>query len=177
MARSRPKLTLIEAALLLGLIAVVLAVFVPTFVRRVRTNKISEAAELLREMSRRTSAYYAASRPLLEGGCLPPAAGPTPPEPTEEPHAVDFFSPETAGHETWEAIGFQPQRPIRFSYRFTPTKHGCGLSGSTEEISVVLRAEGDLDGDGVRSVFERRATIRRDGFVPGEELLVHQRTE
>jgi type II secretory pathway pseudopilin PulG len=177
MARGSPRLSLIEAALLLCLIAVVLVVFVPTFMRQIRTNKISEAAELLQEMSRRASAYYDTTRPSLEPGCLPRAAGPTPSAPSEEPRAIDFFSPEAAGHATWEAIGFQPERPIRFSYSYTPGEHGCGLRGSTEDVSVVFRAEGDLDGDGVRSVFERRASAGRDGFTPGDALLVHQRTE
>ena len=177
MARSRPSLSLIEGALLLSLLALILAVFVPTFLRRIRTNKISEAAELLGEMSRRAQVYYDATWPAQQRHCLPPAAGPAPTTPTEEPHAVDFFSPKTAGHQTWEAIGFQPDRPTRFSYRYTPSRDGCALPGSEDEVSVVFRADGDLDGDGVRSVFERRAVVGRDGFSPADALLVHQRTE
>jgi hypothetical protein len=42
---------------------------------------------------------------------------------------------------------------------------------------VVFRAEGDLDGDGVRSTFERSAAVGRDGFMPAKALLVHRRTE
>ncbi|MBW2493262.1 MAG: hypothetical protein JRE43_00805 [Deltaproteobacteria bacterium] len=177
MARSRTRLSLVEAALLLCLIAVVLAIFVPTFLRRVRTNKISEAAELLAEMSQRMNAYYDRSWPSLESGCLPPPAGPTPSMPSEEPRAVDFFAPDVAGNATWEAIGFQPNRPIRFSYQYTPSEHGCGLRSTNREVSVVFRAEGDLDGDGVHSVFERRATVAGGGFTPADALLVHQRTE
>lgn len=177
MARSRPRLSLIEAALLLCLIAVVLAVFVPTFLRRVRTNKINEAAELLGEMSRRTNAYYDTAWPTLGRHCLPPEAGPTPSAPAEDPEAVDFFSPDAAGHATWEGLGFQPNRTIRFSYRYAPSEHGCGLPGSAKDVSVVFRAEGDLDGDGVRSTFERSAAVGRDGFMPAKALLVHRRTE
>jgi len=177
LARSRPSLSLIEGALLLSLIAVVLAVFVPTFLRRIRTNKINEAAELLGEMNRRTQAYYDTAWPTLERHCLPPEAGPTPSAPTEKPQAVDFFSDATAGHATWEAMGFQPDRPIRFSYRYLPSRHGCGPRGSGEEVSLLFRAEGDLDGDGVLSTFERSAVVGRDGFSPSDALLVHQRTE
>ena len=177
MARNRTSLSLVEAALLLCLIAVVLAVFVPTFMRRVRTNKISEAAELLEEMSRRTNAYYDGSSPSPAPGCLPPAAGPTPSMPSVEPRTVDFFSPEVSGHATWQAIGFQPERPIRFSYSYTPSAQGCGLGDASREITILFRAEGDLDGDGVRSSFERQATVGRDGFKLGAALLVHQRTE
>lgn len=177
MARPRPRLSLIEVALLLCLLGIVLAIFVPTFLRRVRTNKISEAAELLQVMSQRASAYYETSWSSLKRHCLPPAAGPTPEAPTVESQDVDFFSSETAGHVSWKALDFQPERPVRFSYQYAPSRDGCGLGDSSEPTAVVFRAEGDLDGDGVRSTFERRATIDRDGFKAADVLLVHQRTE
>ena len=168
---------MIEAGLLLSLLAVVLAVFVPTFVRRVRTNKISEAAELLQTMSRGANAYYDTSWSSLVRRCLPPSAGPTPQAPTTEAEDVDFFSPEALGHESWKALRFQPDRPVRFSYRYVPSADGCALAESGDAVSVVFRAEGDLDGDGVRSTFERAATIDQSGFAQGEALIVHRRTE
>jgi type II secretory pathway pseudopilin PulG len=168
---------LIEVALLLCLIGIVLAVFVPTFLRRVRTNKITEASELLQEMSDRTAAYYATSWGTGKRYCLPPNAGPTPAEPTVESTDVDFFAVEHAGHTTWEALGFQPDHPVRYSYSYTPSRDGCDLIGSGDPESVSFRAEGDLDGDGVRSTFERRATLESDGFEPADTLRVHQRTE
>jgi hypothetical protein len=170
-------LSFIEAALLLCLTGIVLAVFVPTFLRRVRTNKITEASELLREMSVRTAAYYATSWDMGKRYCLPPSAGPTPAAPTVDPAKVDFFAPEEAGHATWEALGFQPDQPVRYSYSFTPSRHGCDLIGSDDSGSVSFRAEGDLDGDGVRSIFERRATLQADGLKPPDMSHVHQRIE
>lgn len=164
-------------ALLLCLIGIVLAVFVPTFLRRVRTNKITEASELLQEMSDRTAAYYATSWGTGKRHCLPPNAGPTPAEPTLESTEVDFFAVEHAGHTTWEALGFQPDHPVRYSYSFAPSRDGCDLVGRGGLESVSFRAEGDLDGDGVRSTFERRATLEPDGFEPADTLRVHQRTE
>lgn len=154
-----------------------LAIFVPTFLRRVRTNKISEAAALLQVMSQRASAYYDTSWSSLQHRCLPPGAGPTPEAPTVDSKDVDFFSPEAAGHVTWEALDFQPDQPVRFSYRYAPERYGCGLGTASEPSFVVFRAEGDLDGDGVRSTFERRATIDREGLTPADALLVYQRTE
>jgi hypothetical protein len=159
------------------LLGVVLAIFVPTFLRRVRMNKISEAPELLSELSHQARAYYDTSWSSLNHHCLPPAAGPTPPTPSVDAREVDFSAEDVAGHATWDALGFQPERPIRFSYRYLPSVDGCGLTGSDEAVSVVFRAEGDLDADGVRSTFQRRATITPDGFTPAEVLLVHRRTE
>ena len=168
---------MIEGALLLCLLAVVLAIFVPTFMRRVRTNKISEASELLAQMSRGAQAYYGAAWSSSNRDCLPPSAGPTPESPTVDPQMVDFWSEDTPGHATWKAFGFQPERPIRFSYRYTTSRHGCGLRESDEGVAATFRAEGDLDGDGVLSTFERRASIGPDGLTPADSLLVHQRIE
>jgi type II secretory pathway pseudopilin PulG len=167
----------IEVALLLSLLSVVLAVFVPTFLRRVRTNKVNEASELLQAISHRTRAYYETAWSSSERHCLPKAAGPTPPTPTVDPQDVDFFSPEEPGSPTWRALDFQPDRPVRFSYSFVPNRDGCLLDEAGDSVAVVLRAQGDLDGDGVRSTFEHRAVVDRDGFTPAEALLVHQRTE
>lgn len=154
-----------------------LAVFVPTFARRVRTNKITEASELLQEMSKRTGAYYATTWATGKRYCLPSSAGPAPAEPTVELAEVDFFADDQAGHATWEALGFQPDHPVRYSYSYSPSRHGCDLIGGDDLGSVLFRAEGDLDGDGVRSTFELRATLDADGFKPGETLRVRYRTE
>ncbi len=164
-------------ALLLCLVGIVLAVFVPTFLRRVRTNKIIEASELLQEMSNRTAAYYATSWDTGKRYCLPPSAGPTPATPTADPAEVDFFADEQAGHTTWKALGFQPSRQVRYSYSYTPSRDGCDLIGSDDLGLVSFRAEGDLDEDGVRSTFERRATLEADGLKPARTLHVHQRIE
>lgn len=170
-------MSLIEAALLLCIAGVVLAVFVPTFLRRVRANKINEAAELLQDLSDRTAAYYATSWDIGKRHCLPPAAGPTPSAPTVDLAEVDFFAEEQAGHSTWEALGFQPDRPVRYSYTYTPTHVGCDVVGGDDSGAVTFRAEGDLDGDLVRSTFERRATIDANGLRPADALHVRRRTE
>ena len=173
MARSRTRLTLLETALLLSLTALVLAIFVPSFARRLRTNKIEEASALLAELSRATAAYYAAH----PTGCLPPAAGPAPREPTPEPRDLTFAAPETPGQVTWSALGFEPAGPVRFSYEYLPSESGCGLREAEAPIWIVFRARGDLDGDGVLSTFERHARIDQGRFTPAEVLRVDRRTE
>lgn len=177
MSRSGPRLSLIEAALLLCVVGIVLVVFVPTFLRRVRTNKINEAAELLQEMSDRAAAYYATPWDDAKRFCLPGRAGPSPEAPAMDLQELDFSAEEQLGHESWAALGFQPSRPVRYSYSYTPSHDGCGLNTLDETVSVTFRADGDLDGDGVNSRFERRATIDRDGFRPGVALQVHRRVE
>lgn len=177
MPRSGPRLSLFEAALLSCLLGTVLAIFVPTFVRRLRTNKIDEASEMLEEMSARAAAYYGTTWESGQSHCLPVAAGPTPLEPTVDAEPVDFHSPETPGHQTWQALGFQPDRPVRYSYSFIPSVDGCGLLGPEAAGAVSFRAVGDLDGDGVQSTFERQATIGPEGWEQATILHVYQRTE
>lgn len=171
-------MSLVEAALIVCIVGIVLAVFVPTFVRRVHTNKILEASELLQDLSARTASYYATTWSDGNRRCLPPAAGPTPTIPTEDAEPVDFFDPAAVGHSTWEALGFQPDRPIRYSYRYEPSDSGCGLGGEGHDGTVTWSAEGDLDQDSVRSRFEMRATPTLDGALAPEGVLeVYRRVE
>ena len=151
----------------------VLAIFVPTFVRQLRTNKLDEASEVLEQMSRGARAYYEQHG----RDCVPAAAGPTPRAPSVDPVSIDFWAEEASGHETWKALELRPTRPLRFSYEYAPSRSGCGLSTLDEPVDLVFRARGDLDGDGVQSTFERRASVDHDGFQESKALLVHRRTE
>lgn len=177
MERSERGLSLIEVGLLLCLVGVVLAVAVPTFGRQVRTSKVSEAAEQLEALHQVTASYFGATWGD-QTDCLPPRAGPSPPLPAQSALVVDFDDPAMDGFETWAALGFQPTIPIRFRYTFLPHAGGCGLTASESHPLVVLRAEGDLDGDGVLSLFERTAQPTADaGLVPTGVLHVLRRTD
>jgi type II secretory pathway pseudopilin PulG len=173
---------MVEAAVVLCVLGVVLAAFVPTFVRNLRTSKVSEAPRQLRRMHQAAASYYETPH-SKDGGrprrhCLPSAAGPAPAEPAAEPEEVDFASEETPGHATWKALGFQPDRPIRYSYSFEPVATGCALGPDVGSPLVRMRAEGDLDQDGVRSLFERAAEANNKGeLVPEGILHIKRRVE
>ena len=178
MGRARPSLSLLEAAVLAGVVGTALAIFVPTFVERVRTNKIVEASTLLQELSHRAATYYGTTWESGRTRCLPPEAGPTPLEPTVDAESVDFFSPEATGYESWEALGFQPSHPIRYSYQYIPADTGCNLGGEGKDGPITFRAEGDLDGDGVPSRLERQMQPTLEGTLePIEWPHVFQRVE
>ena len=178
--KRRAGMTLVEACAIVCVAGVLLAVFVPTFVRHLHTSKTAEASEHLAELHRLSAAYYARRHPGTDGHvrqhCLPEAAGPAPATPTVDPVAVDFAAAATPGASTWRAIGFAPADPTRFSYALTPTTAGCDMPASPPQV-LVLAAEGDLDGDGVRSHFERRATVHGDDLVPTGVLIVRERVE
>lgn len=178
---SREAFTLIEAALVVCILGVVLAVFIPTFLEHLRTSKIAEAPEQLERLHRATAAYWDARHETGAGlgtRCLPEQAGPAPAEPSAEPREVDFAAPDTAGAATWKALGFAPDRPVRYRYYLQPAESGCNLTGSEGDPLVTFRAEGDLDDDGTLSTFERSAAVADDGTLePAGILYVVDRVE
>lgn len=180
----RPRkaaLTLVEAALVVCLLGIALAVFLPTFFRELRTSKVSEASEQLQVLFQATSAYYE-HRHEVEGdgadrACLPEAVGPTPAEPTQDGVIVDFAAEDIEGGATWRALEFAPSRPLRYRYSLTPAVTGCGLVADTPSPLITLTAEGDLDGDGELSRFELNAAIDDDVLTRTGVLYVRHRIE
>lgn len=168
-------LTLVEAAVVVCLVGVALAVFIPTFFRELRTSKVSEASEQLQELFTATASYYDARHDVEGDGadraCLPEAAGPTPSEPSQDGEVVDFGAEDLEGRDTWLALEFAPERPLRYRYRFTPAATGCGLVTDVPTPLVTLRAEGDLDGDSELSRFELSAGLDDEGVLRRSAVL------
>ncbi|MET0385433.1 MAG: hypothetical protein ABW321_05715 [Polyangiales bacterium] len=178
-ARSRSRrtrqagLSLVEVSAIVSVSGVLLAIALPTLGRTIRPSKVTEASEQLEQLYQAAAAYYATPRLQDDGRnahCLPAAAGPTPPTPSVDPVAVDFaHAPGTAAH-TWTALGFAPTSPLRFRYSFLPEASGCSRARG-DQVALVLRAEGDLDGDGVYSQFERRVQLMPHGELHAEPVL------
>jgi len=173
--------TLVEASLVISLLGILLAVSIPAFIRALRTSKTEEAPRELERMYRAVAAYYDSPQTTAAGKrvhCLPEPAGPTPEKPSRDPRPA-VFATSAMGGATWHALGYEPAEPIRYRYSFLPLRAGCGElpADSRGEPVLTLRAEGDLDGDGVLSKFERTA-VMRDGALSLEPLLVvHDRIE
>ncbi len=145
-----------------------LAVFVPRFTSVLRTSKTGEAASELARLHRAVAAYYGARHPAGTG-CFPRPAGPTPAEGSTSPEEVVFAEDPESG-ASWGALGYEPERAVRFRYSFVPVAEGCDVHGRD---LVTLRAEGDLDGDGKYSVYERVAGEGEDGeLIPVGILFV-----
>jgi hypothetical protein len=174
-------LSLVETAALISLSGVLLAVFVPNFVRHLHFSKVAEASQRLDDLYRASAAYYATER-LLAGrptrGCLPESAGPTPAEPSRDPQTVDFLAPDVAGRDTWRALGLA-EASLRYSYQIIVEQPGCAPRSAPAYPALRLRADGDLDGDGTHSVLERTASISADqrALLPIIPLRITKRTE
>ena len=172
---------MVETAALISLCGVLVAVFVPNFVRHLRFCKLVEASQLLDDLYRGTAAYYAVERTVAgkpARGCLPESAGPTPTKPSPQPVHVDFAALDTVGRETWRELG-QTEGQLRYSYEIDVAQPGCAPRGVPADPAVVFRASGDLDGDGVHSLLERSASLSHDqrALLPDIPLRITQRTE
>lgn len=181
MARRRQAgLSLTEICVIISVAGALLAVFVPAFLREVRASKVAEAGEMLGALHRGAAAYYASTQHTPGGArthCLPDAAGPWPATPTVDARTADPSG--TPGAPTWRALEFAPTRPLRYAYTFAPSSAGCGVTPrDAHDAVVVLTAEGDLDGDGTRSHFERRDGVDAHGdLTPIDVLYVRDRVE
>lgn len=165
--RSTRGVSAVEACVVFAVVGTFLAVFMPKFLTELSLRKTVEASEQLAAMHARTAAYFDATRDI-EGRslrwCLPPAAGPSPPTPSIEPVEASFEQRGMPGHVTWKALGFQPP-PARYRYSFIPEAEGCGLRREANDPLVTYVAEGDLDGDGVLSLFEASAGVTVEGHL------------
>lgn len=136
------RFTPIELAIGAALVGSIAAVAIPAFVRELHASRFSEPVEALGRMS--TGAVHYAEQTHK----LPDSAPLTPPAPARGKR--ETFPPEIWGHPTWRALSFQAAPdgvPFAFAYSF-----------DAQPAGFVARANGDLDGDGVYSTFEVRAT-------------------
>jgi len=175
----RAGLTLVEVSALLSVIGMLLAVAIPTLARTLRASKVAEASEQLDYLFRAAASYYAVPRADPQLGvvhCLPEAAGPAPNLPSPTGAVVDFTL--TQGAATWKALGFAPRAALRYRYTFQPAAAGCWLAPPVSASSLSIRAEGDLDGDGVYSHFELLAHAGSQGKLRLEPVLhIYDRIE
>jgi type II secretory pathway pseudopilin PulG len=168
----RTGLTLVEVAVLLSVLGMLFAVAIPTLARAIRASKVAEASEQLNFLFRAAASYYAVARSDERGGvvhCLPDAAGPAPTVPSPTAIPVDFSL--TPGAATWKALGFAPQAPLRYRYSFLPAAAGCSTTPDASAGPLLLRAEGDLDGDGAYSHFELLADLSSQGKLVLDPVL------
>jgi type IV pilus assembly protein PilA len=143
-ARAR-RFTLLELAVAFSLVASVLAVAVPTFVREVHASRFVEPVDGLQRIGA-AAVLYGIGRPV--GQAFPPSAPATPTTPPRGHCEPD--PPGTWDHPTWRTFDFRPvppETPHCFSFSFD-----SNLSPSLSTFRA--QAHGDLDGDGIPSTFE-----------------------
>lgn len=149
------RFTPVELAVGVALGGALLAAAVPAFLRDLHASRLAEPVDGLNRLGVAAVAYAEENQRFPEAAPLTPAV---PPRGKKE---VD--PPGTWDAPTWKALAFRPvpegvPHAFAFSFDSAPPKLGT---------EFVAQARGDLDGDGVMSLFEVRGAVR-----PGDKAQV-----
>ena len=138
--------------------------------RRVAHERAAEAKAMLGELNHDLFVYM--DTPDARGQKpkrFPPSA---PLTPSQVPAGATFApDPKAWSHATWKALHFEPTTPLRYSYEIETSKDGR---------TAVVRAHGDLDGDGKASTFTYTVKLGPKGEVqipPELELQLEDELE
>jgi prepilin-type N-terminal cleavage/methylation domain-containing protein len=157
--------TLIELMIVVAITGILAAVAIPAYIRYTRRAMTSEPLLNLRRMYDGAASYYVSEHSDAVGTILPkqmpPSAGPTPPAVPagvkHQPTPSEYDTPE------WNCVEFAVRDPYRYQYTFQQ------LSPITSGMMI---AQGDLDGDGLLSLFERTVTGTPDGVSAGSGITI-----
>ncbi|MCH2108359.1 MAG: hypothetical protein MK135_03450 [Polyangiaceae bacterium] len=132
----------LQLATLVAVLGSLAAVFIPQFSANFRASRIAEPLDGLQQISQR-AAVLAAGASVKEA--YPPSAPLTPAEIPQGELVEDPVG--TWSLPTWQRLGFSQRSPHAFSFEFE-SRNGAPVA------QYIARARGDLDGDGVASLFE-----------------------
>jgi prepilin-type N-terminal cleavage/methylation domain-containing protein len=157
--------TLIELMIVVAIIGVLSAIAIPSFIKYTRRSKTSEALMNLRKMYDGAVAYYvgehADATGTIQNRKFPIAAGPTP---AAVPAATKVQTvPSDWKVGGWAALDFMVADPQYYSYSFTS-------SGVFTSAVANMIAQGDLNGNGVYSLFSRSCAGGEEGVTGGSGL-------
>jgi type IV pilus assembly protein PilA len=175
--------TCLIIAIVLAVIAVpVMGIFAATAIYGVRrylaTAKIAEAKNTVGAIARAAAAAY--DRETIVAGKpqhrLCASASPVPPKVP----AAAKYQPGTdfeAGSATagWPCLKFSMTSPMYYQYSYV-TGAGTGKSGATAS-GFEVSARGDLDGNGVSSLFARGADVRNGEVVLSTQIYIENEFE
>lgn len=147
------RFTPVELAIGVALVGSLLAVAVPAFLHELHASRFVEPTDGLARIGVAAVAYAEANQRFPDSAPLTPAV---PPRGKKEADP-----PGTWEGPTWKALAFRPAAegvPHAYSFSFESTGGGSAF---------VAQARGDLDGDGILSLFEIRGDARRGDQKPG----------
>ena len=181
--RRREGFTLIELMIVVAIIGVLAAIAIPAFIGYVTRAKTSEAGQQLKNLFQLSAGYYsneqwgsrgvilAAFSDRAASACVVAEASTSVP-PTAGKHLLNW----NAEADSFTDLGFALRDPAYYQYFIEGSAAGgCGHVAS--ETLYSFQARGDLDGDGVLSLFELSAgsngvneLIRAPGIYRQDEL-------
>ena len=143
------------AVLMVPCIGVLSAIAIPSFIRYTRRAKTVEAQTNVAAIARGVTEYCETER-FPPGSALPDAVGPSIITPSAARQIQDFNAPG------WQAVGFGSSDPLYYAYSIV----------RPDASSLQVVAEGDLDGNGVRSRYEIDCTTTGPASCSCGELIV-----
>ncbi len=150
--------------IVVAIIGILAAVAIPAFMRYMKRAKTSEATQGIAGIFRGAVAYYEAEHPNRAGTArvkqFPRNVGPTPTL-TNLVGGRKYTSLGGSWNDAaWVALSFAVYEPRYYAYQFVS-------SGTADAAEFTARAQGDLDGDGLFSTFERSASVDVSASVSG----------
>lgn len=149
--------TLLELMAVVTIIGILAAVAVPSLLKYLKKSKSVEATSNLRKIYDGEISYYQSEYTLSSGVLASKQFVGYSPLPVSV--GINKQSADFTGNG-WDAIKFIPDGPVLYSY-------SVDESGVNESAMFTARAEGDVDGDGTRSSFERVCKITSSGDIEG----------
>lgn len=158
--------SLIELMIIVAIIGLLASIAIPSYIKYTRRAMTAEAGMNIRRMYDGAVTYYLAEHADANGVAqdrkFPADAGPTP---ATVPAATKVLVPQVQwSSQEWQQLDFMLADPIRYSYSFDSN----GLTG--DQAFAQMIAQGDLDGDGVTSLFQRSCTGVKEGVRGGAGL-------
>ena len=151
--RDRAGFTLIELMVVVGILGILAALAIPAFIGYVRRSKTSEATQNLGSMFKFAASYMAqeySDRSLSAITGTYCSVGSDELNPTTPSSRKQHYS----GGINARALGFTIADEVYYGYGLIGTQQ-CGWSSAAPVYTFF--AQGDLDGDSVRSTFELAA--------------------
>jgi prepilin-type N-terminal cleavage/methylation domain-containing protein len=149
--------TLVELMVVVAIIGILAAISAPLVTKYIRKSKTAEAMTNLRKIYDGEQAYYYEEKTDTAGTVLTKyfvELAQTPSTPEINKQTPDF---EGAG---FGVIRFSTDAPVLYCY-------SVSTAGYDLTASFTARAVGDIDGNGVTSLFERVASVTPAGEVEG----------